>query len=330
MKRTVILLFLFAAALSSCAAYSLELEDESPVTFSVDKARFKAYLLKNGMTSEIAGFMLYSLLVLFLIFSGIVVSVLYFASGLYRKGGARLEPVPWGIGLSMALLILLIFLTLLFQIALGSMLKSGFIREIPSMTVQMLISELVIIFVIGIFSLVVYKKYLWKLSRLFSNKMIKTSVLYGVLGYIGFYPLYILLSKITASVAKYFGFQLKMQAVVSSVKDIKSVWELLSYILFIVFAAPIIEEIFFRGILYRGCKRVFGAAGGALLSAFLFSAIHMNLLSFLPIFGLGIMFCHVYEKTNSIYSPIILHAVHNALGLAGALLVYRMINVISG
>ncbi len=330
MKRKALLLFLLFVLVSSCPVYSLELEDEDPVTFSIDRAKLQAYLLNKGITAEIAGFMVYSFLVLCLMVSGTVVSALYFFSGIYRRNTVQLGPVPWSTSLSMALLLLLILFTLLFQILLGSLLKSGFVREIPSMTVQMLMSELIIIFVIGVFSVIVYKKYYWKLAALFKTKKIKESIIYGILAYIGFYPLYIFLSKITAVVAEYFGFQLKIQTVVSSIKDIKSLWELLSYILFIVFVAPIIEEIFFRGILYRGCKNFFGVAGASLLSAFLFSAVHMNLLSFLPIFGLGLAFCHVYEKTGSIYSSIIFHALHNALSLAGALLVYRMMNVIGG
>ncbi|MBN2190270.1 MAG: CPBP family intramembrane metalloprotease [Candidatus Aureabacteria bacterium] len=330
MEKKAILLFLLFVLLFSCTAYSLELEDEDPVTFSIDKAKLQSYLVNNGITPEIAGFMAYSFLVLFLIVSGTVVSALYFFSGMYRKNAVQLGPVPWGVSLSMSLLFLLIFLTLSFQVLFGSLLKSGFIREIPSMTAQMLMSELIIIFVIGVFSVVVYKRYYWKLAALFETKKIREGIIYGVLAYVGFYPLYMLLSKITAVIAEYFGFQLKIQAVVSSIKDIKSLWELLSYILFIVFIAPIIEEIFFRGILYRGCKRFLGVAGASLLSAFLFSAVHMNLLSFLPIFGLGIAFCHIYEKTGSIYSSIIFHAIHNALGLAGALLVYRMMNVMGG
>jgi len=95
--------------------------------------------------------------------------------------------------------------------------------------------------------------------------------------------------------------------------------------------APIVEEIFFRGALYRGLRDrigvgraavVAGAAGATLVSSFLFAAIHPQGLLLAPVLaGIGAGFCLTREWTGSVIPGMIGHAVNNALILAlGAVL----------
>ena len=77
--------------------------------------------------------------------------------------------------------------------------------------------------------------------------------------------------------------------------------------------APLVEEIFFRGILYplikhRGYPRL--AIWGTSL---LFAAIHVNLMTFFPLFVFALLLVWIYERTDTLLAPIATHATFNTV-----------------
>jgi sodium transport system permease protein len=74
----------------------------------------------------------------------------------------------------------------------------------------------------------------------------------------------------------------------------------------------ICEELLCRGTLLSGLSRGTGAAGGVLLSAFLFACLHMSPYRFLPQFSLGIFLAVLALRYRSLFPCVILHAGHNA------------------
>lgn len=81
-----------------------------------------------------------------------------------------------------------------------------------------------------------------------------------------------------------------------------------------VLVAPIWEEVFFRGLAYTACKRRFGVAAGAALSAVFFALLHSEPLYFrIPIFLLGVCLALLYEFSGCLYVPMLAHAVANAI-----------------
>jgi membrane protease YdiL (CAAX protease family) len=79
--------------------------------------------------------------------------------------------------------------------------------------------------------------------------------------------------------------------------------------------APVAEEIFFRGFLYGGLRRRIGILGAMLVSSVFFTALHLSLELFVPIFVLGLFLAWLYEYTGSLYPGILLHASNNAISL---------------
>jgi uncharacterized protein len=77
--------------------------------------------------------------------------------------------------------------------------------------------------------------------------------------------------------------------------------------------APLAEEIFFRGFLYQAFRNSFGVLPGALLSAVIFGAIHFEFFKLVQLAILGVILALLFEKTRSLWSPIILHALNNTL-----------------
>ncbi len=94
----------------------------------------------------------------------------------------------------------------------------------------------------------------------------------------------------------------------------------------IVVVGPVTEELFFRGALYRSLKPRAGIRGALILSAALFAALHMDLVAFVPIFTLGLLFGWVYEQTGSLAAPITIHLLHNGFMLYFASLVKELLS----
>lgn len=78
-----------------------------------------------------------------------------------------------------------------------------------------------------------------------------------------------------------------------------------------VVAAPVCEEIVFRGFFYPVLKRFSGAWPAAICSAIVFSGAHGSLTAFLPLFLFGLLLVLVYEKTGSIWAPMSVHFCFN-------------------
>jgi uncharacterized protein len=84
----------------------------------------------------------------------------------------------------------------------------------------------------------------------------------------------------------------------------------------LIVVAPFAEEVFFRGFLYQAFRNSFGVLPGALLSALIFGAIHLEFFKLVQLAILGVILALLFEKTRSLWSPIILHAVNNSLAFA--------------
>jgi len=76
--------------------------------------------------------------------------------------------------------------------------------------------------------------------------------------------------------------------------------------------APVAEEIYFRGYVFRAYLEQKGLWRALLFSSGLFAVVHMNLPALLPIFAMGIMLSSLYYRTGSIVPAIIAHALNNA------------------
>ncbi len=81
--------------------------------------------------------------------------------------------------------------------------------------------------------------------------------------------------------------------------------------LVIILAAPVCEEIFFRGFLYPAMRRGMGLWTAALLNGLLFSAFHFSLFGLLGRTLAGALFCVLYEYTDNLWSPVAAHLLNN-------------------
>lgn len=89
-------------------------------------------------------------------------------------------------------------------------------------------------------------------------------------------------------------------------------------VLLIVFLAPFSEEICFRGMLFGGLRTKLPWWAAALGAGLFFGMLHYTTgPSAVPsLVMLGVVFAVIYEKTESIWPPIILHLLNNAFAMA--------------
>ena len=105
--------------------------------------------------------------------------------------------------------------------------------------------------------------------------------------------------------------EFREQDLVSKVRELRISYELLNIVVLAVIISPVLEEIFFRRLMYRSLKKNFGVLLAGIITSFLFALVHLNLYAFPVLFVLSIILIIIYEKDNTIFSPMLLHSIFN-------------------
>jgi len=80
--------------------------------------------------------------------------------------------------------------------------------------------------------------------------------------------------------------------------------------------SPIYEELFYRGFIYTWLRERLGIWSSMVISSLIFTVVHIPTYNTLLLnFLVGIICAWVYEKTESVVSSIIVHAVFNAIAV---------------
>ncbi len=82
-----------------------------------------------------------------------------------------------------------------------------------------------------------------------------------------------------------------------------------------VVAAPLTEELLFRGFIFGMLRSWMGRRGALLLTSAAFAAFHVLPAVVLPIFLVGLVLNWIYLKTGSLVYPILFHALFNGWNL---------------
>jgi len=137
----------------------------------------------------------------------------------------------------------------------------------------------------------------------------------SILIYIGYFPFLIILTYIGVFVCVILGVEPEPHPMVEILKKEKSIFFIFYLVIIASVIAPIFEEILFRGIFYQALKKRFGFWQAIVFSSILFSMLHFNTAQFLPIVGLGMLLCLIFEYTGSLVPVIVLHIFNNTLFL---------------
>jgi len=90
-------------------------------------------------------------------------------------------------------------------------------------------------------------------------------------------------------------------------------------VLLIVVAAPVSEEVCFRGMLFGGLRERLPRLAAALISGVIFGGLHAltGISAVPPLIVFGFILALLYEKTGSIIPGILLHMLNNSVALLG-------------
>lgn len=155
-------------------------------------------------------------------------------------------------------------------------------------------------------------------------------VIYGFLACIA-------LSMLLKALYMLFNYEPELQQVAKNIKNLHPE-NLYLIILGPVFFVPLVEEILFRGFLYRSIIAYFqqdvigeGEKYSAtkekwvkilamLVTSAVFALVHLELPAMPQLFLLGLIFNYAYEKTGSLAVAVSLHAINNLLSIVSLLL----------
>jgi len=85
----------------------------------------------------------------------------------------------------------------------------------------------------------------------------------------------------------------------------------------IVIAAPIIEELIFRGIILNGLLQRYSPVKSIIISSVLFGIVHLNPWQFISAFIIGLFSGWVYYRTGKLTLSILIHFVNNLFAFVG-------------
>jgi membrane protease YdiL (CAAX protease family) len=99
------------------------------------------------------------------------------------------------------------------------------------------------------------------------------------------------------------------------VSDVEGSADILYVGVAIVVVAPFIEELLFRGYIYKQIRDNYPAWIAIMATAALFSFAHFSFITFVPIFMLGVFMGIVRERTGSVLPSMTFHAGNNLIAL---------------
>ncbi len=107
--------------------------------------------------------------------------------------------------------------------------------------------------------------------------------------------------------------EMELQAPVKSLQNSESLTSQIMMVFTAVILAPLFEELVFRGYFYGILKKFTDPMFAAFTSGAVFALIHMNLPAVLPLWFFAIFLTLTYEASRSLWVPIGIHAVFNAV-----------------
>jgi len=80
--------------------------------------------------------------------------------------------------------------------------------------------------------------------------------------------------------------------------------------------APISEEMYFRGLIYKWLKQRWGVPIGVVISSLLFGVAHLDSIAVaVSALIMGVVLALAYERTKSLYMPIAIHIITNTFSV---------------
>ncbi len=251
----------------------------------------------------------------------------------FIPGVHRTLAVTWGVSEIIKVIILFFGWSVLLNIALA-FLKLGFSQSVDASTLVMFHTLLLDVISIWMIASAVQRTGSQfqdlGFSRLFSRRLVflAKEIWVGIRTYLYIFPILLGILFLFVFVTSFFAYEPPPHplAEMQLEKKALSPWIVLLSVLVACVFGPIVEEVFFRGFFYPALKKYWGVGWTTVLTAALFALVHENIFAFLPIFFLGIVLCHLYERRRDLAACISLHMIHNTVFIAYFFLVKSILS----
>lgn len=134
----------------------------------------------------------------------------------------------------------------------------------------------------------------------------------GVHAYLSFLPVVLILGLL---IFRLVGDSFTGQEVFVMLRALESPASLLLAVLVVGLVAPLLEEIIFRGFLHATLRNLLPPAAALAVGALVFALLHFSLLVLLPLFLFGLLLGRLYERSGSLWPPVVTHALNNLVAL---------------
>ena len=137
----------------------------------------------------------------------------------------------------------------------------------------------------------------------------------GAAAYLVFLPIQVILSPQAEILSYFLGRQLEMHPAMEEFIETTSVGVKAGIALQAVIFAPLIEELYFRGVFLNSLNRYLLRSVACLVCGLVFGLLHGSFVSVFLITFLGIHLCYLRQKTGSLVPCIVVHFLFNAFAI---------------
>ena len=148
------------------------------------------------------------------------------------------------------------------------------------------------------------------------RRRILHAALVGVIAFVALQPFFWLMQKAELTLLQAVDVKWLLGDAETAMLKTDAPWVLILGVFVAVVAAPVSEELLFRGALQPTLKKWFGPWPGILTTAVFFTMLHRQDIWTMPLlFALGVVLGYTYDRTGSIVAPVVLHVAHNGFAV---------------
>lgn len=142
----------------------------------------------------------------------------------------------------------------------------------------------------------------------------------GVVGFLAIFPVCMTLGWTVTWILEQLSIKCTPHELIQALPQISAGWKVVVIISAGVLA-PIIEEIFFRGLLQSALRRIVSPWVAVIITSVIFAAVHTSQPQYIPaLFVLAVVLGYNYERCGRLWPSILMHVLFNATTLVTQLL----------
>ena len=168
---------------------------------------------------------------------------------------------------------------------------------------------------ISIFYLRITNKYNFNFTDQFSIEELRENNIFLALIFV---PIIFFVGIIISYIQSFFFYNPAEQFIYNTIYSPKNIFELIIWIVIMLFLVGPVEEIVFRGIIQQGFQNTLIGTQkwiSIIIGSLLFSIYHIDLSNLIPIFFMGLFLGFLYYRTKSTIICAISHGLYNAVSI---------------